>query len=205
MKLDKDQIKNQPTITSCLWIECECIVFPLHPEVVVAVTHCKWYFSCTLFGQRYDMFIIMQILCKFCAIFCSRCSVQWAPGVPGSSNRSQKTNPTSLCGSQDFSLKTGCCSTTVQAFNTTHNLLLTQRGVCVRACVCACVRTFVCVCWRGTDRNLGVCSCHNEMSIFMTCCLLSGTCELFPLQTSASDFCTFILHNQKSRMTVNSN
>lgn len=64
-----------------------------------------------------------------------------------------------------------------------------------RVCVCMCmfvyVCVFVCVCWRGTDRNLGVCSCHNEMSIFMTCCLLFRMCELFLLQTSASDICTF--------------
>lgn len=57
--------------------------------------------------------------------------------------------------------------------------------VCVRVCV------FVYVCWGGTDRNLGGWSCHNEMSIFMTCCLLSGMCELFLLQTSASDIWTF--------------
>lgn len=70
--------------------------------------------------------------------------------------------------------------TTVRAFNTTQNLLLTQKGVCVCPSLCVCVHlwicvfvcicVFACVCWGGTDRNFGVCSCHTEMSIFMTRC-----------------------------------
>lgn len=50
--------------------------------------------------------------------------------------------------------------------------------------MCVCLSVFV---EGGADRNLGVCSCHNEMSIFMTHCLLSGMCELSLPYTSASD------------------
>lgn len=44
--------------------------------------------------------------------------------------------------------------------------------------VCILVAVFVGVCWEVTDRNFVVCSCHSEMSIFMTCCFLSGVNSL---------------------------
>lgn len=99
--------------------------------------------------------------------------------VPRSSGKSQKKQIRQLIVTlSSFHRRETVALTTVQAFKSTRDPPLTQR---VFVCV------FVYVCWRGTDRNLGVCCCHNEMSIFMTCCLLSSVCELF--QTSASVIC----------------
>lgn len=137
----------------------------------------------------------------FCAIILFRCSAWWAPGVPGSSNRTQKANPPPLCGSQYFPEKTRCrsyCWTSFQ-HNSEDSSVDTKGRMCERVHVaCVSVR-LVAVYWGGTGRNLGVCSCHDEMSTFMTRCLRSGTCELFLLQTFTLDICTFLLHTQALR------
>ncbi len=220
IKLDKDQVKNgELTRTSLrlhsLWIECTCIVLthfhtanPHCRKLVFVVKHCKLDFSPVLFKQLYNVLIIMQIP------FCIYSALHFAPDAwHGELQEYQaaQTGPRKqiqhlFVAVSILPRRQSAALTTVQAFNATQNLLLTQKGVCVRACVrvCVCVfvcvRVFVCICWGGTDRNLGVCSCHNEMSIFMTCCLLSGTCELFLLQTSASDICTFTDSSVMSRI-----
>lgn len=130
---------------------------------------------------------IMQIPFLFVSriLFGSRCWERWAARAPGGSNRSREANPETLCGSRFFSPpRRQCCSSTVQALNTAPHLLLTQNRVCVRVCVRMRTGVFVCVYWGATERNLGVCSCHEEVSIFMTRGLLSGTSEL--LHTWAS-------------------
>lgn len=129
--------------------------------------------------------------CLFSAAFlCSRCLAEWAPGVSGSSNRSQKANPALLCGSIS---PRSVVLTTVQAFNTTPNLLLTQKGVCVSVyffslCVSLCLQS-------GYRQELSSLQLsQRDVNIYDT--LFAIWCELFLLQTSASDICTFSLHYQ---------
>lgn len=171
---------------TCPWTESKCTVFRNFPT---ANTHRRKVFFFFLSLQTLELtflpcyFNIVTRLSSWCKThsvcilhyFFSRCLAQWAPGIPGCSNRSRRANPASLCGSifprrqcRSYYLRT--------SFSTQLWIFCWHKRVfvCLWVCIFVCVYVFVSVYWGDTDRNLVVCSCHSEMSIFMTCCLLYG-------------------------------
>lgn len=172
---------------TCLWTESKCTVFRNFPTANTHRRKVFFFFFChyRLWSWLFSHAILIlsqdshhdakPILFVFCTIFFSRCLAQWAPGIPGCSNRSRRANPASLCGSifprrqcRSYYLRT--------SFSTQLWIFCWHKRVfvCLWVCIFVCVYVFVSVYWGDTDRNLVVCSCHSEMSIFMTCCLLSG-------------------------------
>lgn len=132
---------------TCPWTESKCTVFRNFPT---ANTHRRKVFFLSL--QTLELtflpcyFNIVTRLSSWCKThsvcilhyFFSRCLAQWAPGIPGCSNRSRRANPASLCDSI-FPRRQSVALTTVQAFQ--HN---SESSVDTKGCLCVCECVFLC-------------------------------------------------------------